>query len=140
MNPHTRGHRTLAHTADLRLEAWGPSRQACVAEAVAGLVGSFTDISTARPERIITADLPTGTDEDTLAAVLDEVIYVLDTEDAIPLDLDIEYRDTGIRIRMPVASVRHLDQLGAAPKAVTLHALRFSSDGHRWSCSAVIDV
>jgi SHS2 domain-containing protein len=140
MNPHTRGHRTLPHTADLRLEAWGPSRQACLAEAVAGLVDSFTDTSAARPDRIVTTDLPTGTDEDTLVAVLDEVIYVLDTEDAIPMDLDIEYRETGIRIRMPVTSMRHLDHFGAAPKAVTLHALRFSFDGHRWSCSAIIDV
>jgi len=39
------GHRSVPHTADLRIEAWGPTREDSIAEAVRGLVESFADIS-----------------------------------------------------------------------------------------------
>jgi hypothetical protein len=45
-----RGYRTLPHTADLRIEAWAPTREACLAEGVAGLVATFADTAKAEPE------------------------------------------------------------------------------------------
>jgi hypothetical protein len=45
-----RGHRTVAHTADLRVEAWAPSREQCIAEAVLGTVAAFVDTSSAPAE------------------------------------------------------------------------------------------
>ncbi|MBA8824465.1 SHS2 domain-containing protein [Saccharopolyspora lacisalsi] len=67
------GHRSLPHTADPRIEAWGPTRQARLGEAVAAVVESFADVSTARPERTATTDLAASDDEDALVSVLDEV-------------------------------------------------------------------
>ena len=43
-----RGHRTVPHTADLRVEAWAPTREACLAEAVRGLVDRFAVVAAAR--------------------------------------------------------------------------------------------
>ena len=40
-----RGHRTVPHTADLRVEAWAPTREECLAEAVRGLVDSFAVVA-----------------------------------------------------------------------------------------------
>ena len=36
-----RGHRTVPHTADLRIEAWGPTREEFIADAVPGPGGQF---------------------------------------------------------------------------------------------------
>ncbi len=52
MADNTSGHRSVPHTADLRIEAWSPSREGCIGEAVRGTVESFLDTSGARPERI----------------------------------------------------------------------------------------
>jgi hypothetical protein len=41
----TRGHRKALHPADLRIEAWGPTREDCIAEAVRGLAGSFAVVA-----------------------------------------------------------------------------------------------
>jgi SHS2 domain-containing protein len=134
------GHRSLPHTADIRIEAWGPTREACLAEAVAALVDSFADRSGARPTRTVHADLVAETDEDALVAVLDEVIYLLDTEDAVPLDAEVQPLQGGVRLRLPVVSVRDVELVGAVPKAVALHELRLTSAAGRWSCAATTDV
>lgn len=49
----SRGHRVRAHAAETVLEAWAPTKDECVAEAVHALVDSFADsqpaCSLARP-------------------------------------------------------------------------------------------
>jgi SHS2 domain-containing protein len=37
------GYRLLPHTADVVVQAWAPTRAACLAEAVRGLVAVFAD-------------------------------------------------------------------------------------------------
>ncbi len=46
-----RGHRNVPHTADLRIEAWGPTREDCIAEALRGLVESFAEMHGAGASR-----------------------------------------------------------------------------------------
>jgi SHS2 domain-containing protein len=33
-----------------------------------------------------------------------------------------------------------VEPVGAAPKAVSLHGLQFTTDGAQWSCSVILDV
>jgi SHS2 domain-containing protein len=135
-----RGHRGLPHTADIRIEAWGPTREAALTEAVAALVDGFADTEGARPERTVSVDLAAGTDEDALLAVLDEVIYRLDTEDAMPVGATVEPTANGVSMRMPLVAVRAVDLGGAVPKAVALSGLAIGADGGGWRCTATIDV
>jgi SHS2 domain-containing protein len=135
-----RGHRSVPHTADLRIEAYGPTREACLAEAVAALVESFADTAGARPTRTLVSDLVAGTDADLLAAVLDEVIYVLDTQGAVVLGLHTERHPGGLRVHFPVASVHDVNIVGAIPKAVALSGLHCSSTSQHWSCAVTVDV
>jgi SHS2 domain-containing protein len=138
--PRERGHRNLPHTADIRIEAWGPTREACFAEAVAALVDSFADTSRAHAERSVTADVAADTDEDALVTVLDEMIYLLDTSEVIPVSASAGYREGVLRLRLDVAPLRDAEITGAVPKAVSLHGLRFAREGGGWSCTATIDV
>jgi SHS2 domain-containing protein len=135
-----RGHRDLPHTADIRIEAWGPTREACLAEAVAALTEAFADTTGAVARRTAEADLDAETGEDALVAVLDEVIYLLEVAEVVPLGAEIEQRAGGLRLRMDVAALHDAEITGAVPKAVSLHGLRLGRDAGRWSCTATIDV
>ncbi|WBB68612.1 archease [Micromonospora sp. WMMD812] len=139
--PAERGHRCVPHTADVRIEAWAPTREACVAEAVAALVDTFTDTTGARPgpEREFRA--PAADDEDLLVSVLDEVIYRMDTADELPLVTEVTDDGAGgLLVRWRMTGTDAVELIGAVPKAVSLHELRFAPDGGRWSCAVTLDV
>ena len=135
-----RGHRRLPHTADIRIEAWAPTRETCLAEAVAGLVASFVEFAGARPVRTATVDLSADSDADTLVELLDEVIYLLDTQGAVPIDTEVVPGPNGPAMRLHLAPVVDARPIGAVPKAVTLHDLRFGRTDGGWSCAVTIDV
>ncbi|MEU8571505.1 archease [Streptomyces pathocidini] len=149
-----RGHRTVPHTADIRLEAWAPTRDECIAEAVLGLVASFADVTGVHPERFVTVSVPEGPAEDMLLAVLDEVIYRLEVHGEVPVDVEAdgadaigddigdEDADLGDRLdlRFAVAAAEAVEPVGAPPKAVSLHGLTFATDHVRWACSVTVDV
>ncbi|PWR11702.1 archease [Micromonospora acroterricola] len=136
-----RGHRSVPHTADVRIEAWAPDREGCLAEAVTALVETFADTGGARPQADTDFSLPPGDDEDLLVGLLDEVIFRLDTEGTLPLDCDVRPTgDGGLRVRWRSTSTDAVELVGAVPKAVSLHALRIGPDADRWSCAVTLDV
>lgn len=140
MTEPTRGHRTVPHTADIRIEAWAPTREACLAEAVAALVSSFADLRDVSSFGTHITVVPATTDDDLLVRVLDEVIFVLDTVGAVPLDLQVERTADGYRLRMPITSPDAFEVTGAIPKAATLSDLHLSQGAERWTCAVTIDV
>ncbi|MFI7428017.1 archease [Micromonospora sp. NPDC049836] len=136
-----RGHRNVPHTADVRFEAWAPDREGCVAEAVTALVDSFVDATGVTPEAETGYRAPPADDPDLLVAVLDEVIFRLDTEGAVPLATEVRPAgDGGLLVRWQVASTDAVQAIGAVPKAVALHELRFGRDDAGWSCAVTLDV
>ena len=134
------GHRGVPHTADLRIEAWAPSRDGCIRQAVLGTVESFLDISSARPHRLLSRRLTAGSDDDLLVAVLEEVIFVLDTVGEAPVDLDLQGSGGVAEVNFAMVDARTLPQVGAVPKAVSLNDLRLSHDDHGWRCLVTLDV
>ncbi|GGV35615.1 hypothetical protein GCM10010182_69540 [Actinomadura cremea] len=139
--PSGRGHRGVPHTADLRIEAWAPSRETCIAEAVSGLVESFADVSGVRRLRTVELDVPPGPDADLLVSVLDEVIFRLEVEGEIVLDAGFAAAGGGgLTARLTVGDVVEATAVGAVPKAVSLQGLRFGAGAEGWSCAITIDV
>ena len=134
------GHRSVPHTADARVEAWAPTRERCVAEAVAALVETFVDVSGARPVATEDFRVPTGADEDMLVAVLDRVVYLIDTTGQVPIRPDVSAADGGLAVRLEMADPDTVEVTGAVPKAVSLHELRFAAGDAGWSCSVTVDV
>jgi SHS2 domain-containing protein len=128
----------VPHTADVRIEAWGPDRDSCLAEAVLGLADAVVDRSAAGPDRErVSVPLTAESDVDLLVTALDEVIYRLDTRDQVPVEVEYGSGELGL----DMVDVHALPIVGPAPKAVTLHELSFGpeGDGH-WSCSVTIDI
>ena len=134
------GHRGVPHTADLRIEAWAPSRDGCIRQAVLGTVDSFLDISSARPHRSLSRRLTAGSDDDLLVAVLEEVIFLLDTVGEAPVDLDLQGAGGVAEVNFAMVDARTLPQVGAVPKAVSLNDLRLSHDDNGWRCLVTLDV
>lgn len=136
------GHRTVPHTADLRVEAWAPTREECLAEAVCGLVESFAAVAAVRPGRTVRRHLAADSDEDLLVAVVDEVIYLLDAEGEIPVSVTAERgRDGGVDLVLSVTDATTVEIVGAAPKAASLNDLRCAPDpAGTWFCGVTIDV
>lgn len=134
------GHRSVPHTADVRIEAWASSRERCVAEAVAGLVDSFAEISEGQPTQTVEFQVPPGTDENMLVAVLDEVIYRMDVEGLLPVDAEVTEAGGGLDVRLRMVGSDRVELVGAVPKAVSLHELCFARDAAGWSCRVTLDV
>ena len=134
------GHRSVPHTADLRIEAWAPTRDGCIREAVLGAVESFLDMSSARAQRTRWRRLTAERDDDLLVAVLEEVIYFLDTAGEAPADIDVKAVDGGLDVGFAMADAGILPQVGAVPKAVSLNGLRLSRGPRGWHCSVTLDV
>jgi len=136
------GHRAVPHAADVRIEAWAPTREECLAEAARGLAGSFAVVAAARPRRTAERHFIAGSDADLLVAIIEEVIYRLDTDGEIPVTVDVRSApDGGVVLSMQLADIGEAKISGAAPKAVSLHDLRCApGPAGRWSCGITIDV
>jgi SHS2 domain-containing protein len=136
----------VPHTADARLEAWAPTRDECIAEAVLGLVESFADVSGVRPDRYVTVSVPEEAAEDMLWAVLDEVIFRLDVHGEVPVDVETDSADAvddeegGLTLRLAVTRPDTVEAVGAAPKGVSLQGLRCTVGPGGWMCTVMIDV
>ncbi|MGO8966727.1 MAG: archease [Mycobacterium sp.] len=125
----------MPHTADLRIEVWSPSREGCIGEAVLGTVESFLDTSLARAQRIRQCRLTGDRDDDLLLAVLEEVIYVLDTAGEAPVDVELEAIPGGVDVKFAMVDASTLPQVGAVPKALSFNELHLSHGPRGWRCS-----
>ncbi len=134
------GHRALPHTADARIAAWGTSAEECLAQVVLGAVEGFVDTSGAEAAGHREVRVEPGEPVDQMIAVLDEVIYLLDTAGQVPIGVAASRDGTGLRVRLEMADLTGLPQIGAVPKAVALHEPVFERRGDGWVCEVTLDV
>lgn len=134
------GFRLLPHVADLIVEAWGPSRSTCLEAAVRGLVAAFADTTGAVPDARTPVEFAGVDDDELLVSVLEEVIFVVDAEGRVPVE--VELHDEGDTVRGVFATVA-VDQVvgtGAIPKGVSRSELALGRHDGQWRGHAVIDV
>jgi SHS2 domain-containing protein len=140
MNESEAGHRLIPHTADLRIEAWAPTRERCLAEAVAALVDSFLERPLPRVSTAIETALPADSDENVLVGVLEEVIFQGEVFGLVPVATEVSASRTGVRVRFQMADLAAATPCGAVPKAVARHGLWSRRDSRGWRCAVTIDV
>ncbi|GAA3370758.1 archease [Streptomyces sannanensis] len=144
-----RGHRSVPHTGDLAVEAWAPTREECIAEAVQGMVRSFADIPDPAAGTPRDGEVTADTDAQLLAAVLEDVIYRMDTAGELPADVSVRPTPDGVHVRYTMTGTETVTQIGAVPKAVALHGLRLAQEPQEsrdpltpreWVCHVTLDV
>lgn len=136
-----RGHRIVAHTADLILEAWGPDFASCCEEAIDALVSSFLQARRAHVLGHASVHLPSGADDALLLGVLEEVIFVLDTDVRVPIGAEVEVAgDGGLDVTLALTDRGSVRVTGASPKAISRSELAVERglDGVR--CRFLVDV
>jgi SHS2 domain-containing protein len=104
------------------------------------MTGGFADTSRAAPAGMAEFQVGPRADVDLLVAVLDQIVYLLDTTGQVPSTVDIAAADGGLDVRLGMAGPDGVEQVGAVPKAVSLHELRFARDVFGWSCGVTLDV
>ncbi|WP_328868810.1 archease [Streptomyces sp. NBC_00287] len=135
------GHRSMPHTADTRVQAWGPTRDECLAEAARGMVGCFAEVSDVGPTAVERVRLAPSGDEDLLIALLDEVVYRVEVAGRVPVDVEVETAaDGALEVRLAVTDLTDVDIIGAVPKGVSWQGLHIGPDPHGWSCTVIVDV
>jgi SHS2 domain-containing protein len=135
------GHRLEPHTADLVVTAWSSTEAGCLAEAVRGLTESFAEITRAAPtatrEWTVCADSPA----ERLVAVLEEVVYLLDTRGEVAVDTEIQPVAGGrVRGEFIIVPLSATTPTGPAPKGIARHGLHHTERDDHWQCRVVIDV
>ncbi|MDQ0380969.1 archease [Amycolatopsis thermophila] len=127
------------HAGDLRIEAWGTTRELCVAEAVRALVDSFVPPGRPVATRVVSFEV-TGADDQVTAAALARVITALRRLGVVPVDTEVTGTPTGLRLRCDMADAAAIRPRGALPKAVTAGSVRCGRKAGSWWCTARIDV
>ncbi|MFE6022027.1 archease [Streptomyces sp. NPDC056441] len=135
----------MPHTADMRVEAWSPTAEGCIDEAVHAVLEGFADTSGAAVvgdrEYVVTAE----SDEDLLVSVLEEVVYRMDADGEIPLTVEVGAIQSagdgrGLSVRFRMADAGTAVPIGAVPKAVSLHDLQLRGGPGGWTCRVTLDV
>lgn len=135
------GHRTIPHTADVIIESWAADFETCCREAVVGLIEVCVDGSRARVcDRrpfVVAPDSPDAM----LLEVLEEVIFVLDTDPAVPVAAAVvPGPGGGLEVELTLAERHTVRPTGSAPKAVSRSGLTVVEEDGRFRCSFLIDV
>lgn len=135
-----RGHASRPHTADVVIEAWGPTAAACYEEAVAGFVGLFVDTSHHATTETAQFDLGPAHPEDLLVLLLEEVILIAETRGYVATATHVEVHGDRLVGTFTLARPRPGDLLGSIPKGVSYNDLEFGAAGGGWRCRAIVDV
>jgi SHS2 domain-containing protein len=131
----------LPHTADVMLEAWGPDLAACCEEAVAALAAVYLDATDAAALEHRSLHLPAATGEALLVALLDEVIFTLDTAVGVPVRATVTAAvDGGLDVVLALAAPDDVPTTGAVPKGVSRSELVVDEQPGRVSCRFLVDV
>jgi SHS2 domain-containing protein len=134
------GHRAVPHTADVRIEAWGVSRERCLVEAALGMVECFADVSAVRPTAVERVRLAEEQDDDLLTALLDEVVFRLEVDGQVTVDLEADTVDDGLEVRLALAGLADVEIIGSVPKGISWHGMRIGPGPYGWSCAVTVDV
>jgi len=131
----------IPHTADLIIEAWGPSRIACLEEAARALVDSFAHVVEVAVTEPVPIELERDGDEALLVSLLDEIIYVVDVLGRVPARITLEEtEDGGVAGFLDLAPPDALEIHGSLPKGVSFADLVFADTNGVWRCRVTIDV
>ncbi len=134
------GHRAAPHTSDCVIEAWGPDRLSCLAEAMQALVDVFAEPKTGESPKTVPLWVEARSDVDLLVSLLEDVISVTDVV-GVPVRFHLRDADGGaVCGYMEVVDASEVEQVGAVPKAVSYHDIEFAEHDGTWRCRAVIDV
>lgn len=151
------GYRLLPHTADVRLLAWGPTREACLDQAVRALAAVFVELPGGVPASPpggvpacppagvptrVPVELPPGPDAELLVGVLEEALFLVDVRGLVARAAELHPDgEGGLRGTLDAVALADVVPVGSVPKAIARSGLRFGEDDDgAWRCVVTVDV
>ena len=138
--PSARGHAVRPHTADVIIEAWGPTAVACYEEAAAAFVDIFADTTDCATGEAAAFDVGPGRPEDLLVLLLEEVLLDAETRGRVAKVTRVELCGDHLVGTFSFVPAEELDIIGSVPKGVAYHDLEFGRVDGAWRCRATVDV
>ena len=138
-----RGHRSLPHTADVIIEAWGPDLAACAEEAVTALIETYANPRDTAVSAERAVHVPPGPADDMLLDLLDELVLAIDVAEGIPVGARVQADrdgDAGLRARLALADPGNVEPTGAVPKAISRSGLEVTRGPDAVRCRFLVDV
>ena len=141
-NPEDKGFQILEHTADLRLKIRGSSDKELFINAAKGMFSVITSIDNIALKEGISVELRAPKKEDLLIDWLNELLFLMNTEDMLFREFKIYELNRGYikaeAIGERIDSKRH--KIITEIKAATYHNIKIISDDSGWSCEVVFDI
>ncbi|WP_165989786.1 archease [Streptomyces sp. YIM 98790] len=137
------GHSSVPHPADLRVLAWAPTREECLAQAVQGMVDAFVDPAStvlAAPARNLDTVIPALHDEELLRGLAEEVLHWLETGGEVPVRARVAAVPGGVRARIRLVRLHTLRTTGPVPTAVADRGLSIGPTPDGWHCALTLAV
>lgn len=135
-------YRSLDHTADLGVEAWGKSQEELIANTSLALVDTMVDVETIIPKREVEWSIHAENPEALLVNHLQEILFRLDAEGMVFSEFKISHR--GLNAIKCLAHGEPLDRerhhFKTELKAVTYHQLKFEEIDGVWRAQVIFDV
>ncbi|WP_308431739.1 archease [Amycolatopsis acidiphila] len=132
--------RRPVHAGDLRIETWAGTREACIAEAVDAVVGSFIGPARPSPSARSSFRVTGGTDAELLQAVLGQVISDVLERQEVPVATAVSVIAEGLEVCRETVSAAAILPSGALPKAVSRRSALCRRFPSGWWCTARIDL
>jgi SHS2 domain-containing protein len=137
-----KSYKNLDHTADVGLEAWGPSREALFSNISKGLSDLIVEVDRVVPKREVEWAVDADSPEELLVKQLEEILYRLDKEGMVFSDFQISLR--GLNAIKCLAYGEKLDRerhgFKTEIKAVTYHQIYLGEDNGEWKARVIFDV
>jgi protein archease len=132
------GHWSVPGVTQVRIEAWAPTREGCVAEAAAATVDSFADVDSSVPWHFHQCLVPRQGSRHLLSGVLDEVIFDMRSVGVVPVWVRARPAEVGVYLEIGGVDVDEVRRGGDLPRSVAAKGLAMRRTGHGWSASAVV--
>lgn len=119
------GYRLLPHTADVALQAWGPSLEDAYAAAVRGLIAVTFDVRRIRRTAERRVGVTASTSDRLLVRLLNEVLYLQDATGFLTGRARVTMTEDGLSadLRGETYSPARHRRTGPQVKAITFHDL-----------------
>jgi len=140
----TRGFRSLEHTADKAIEAWGVTLAELFRAAAEGMFSESVSCEAIEPEQEWRLQVESDSIEGLLHAWLSELLWVSERDEAAVCGVEVEeVQREPFRVRGRAwggGAPPERPHTGAPVKAVTYHELRVWQDDAVWRAHVVFDV
>jgi SHS2 domain-containing protein len=135
-----RGRRLLSHTADVRLEAWGPTLVECLDQCVRALADVFVLAPDDAAHVYVPVHLPAGSPSEVVVALLEEALFLVDVRGLVPLRARLDIGSRGVTGAFDAVALTEVEQAGSVPKAIARSDLEVGETDGAWHAVVTVDV